>query len=52
MNETFNTLKTGGYNLEHNYGHGQQNLGPCSWCSICWLSPAIRSAITPWTYGA
>jgi len=25
-NETFNTLKTGGYNLEHNYGHGQQNL--------------------------
>jgi hypothetical protein len=25
-NETFNTLKTGGYNLEHNYGHDQQNL--------------------------
>ena len=25
-NETFNTLKTGGYHLEHNYGHGQQNL--------------------------
>jgi len=25
-NETFNTLKTGGYHLEHNYGHGKQNL--------------------------
>ena len=25
-NETFNVLKTNGYNLEHNYGHGQQTL--------------------------
>jgi hypothetical protein len=25
-NETFNVLKTGGYNLEHSYGHGKQNL--------------------------
>jgi hypothetical protein len=25
-NETFNTLKTKGYNLEHNFGHGQHNL--------------------------
>jgi hypothetical protein len=25
-NETFNILKTGGYLLEHNYGHGKQNL--------------------------
>jgi hypothetical protein len=25
-NETFNTLKNQGYCLEHNYGHGQQNL--------------------------
>lgn len=25
-NETFNTLKNQGYNLEHNYGHGNQNL--------------------------
>ena len=25
-NETFNTLKTGGYHLEHSYGHGKQNL--------------------------
>ena len=25
-NEPFNTLKNQGYNFEHNYGHGQQNL--------------------------
>ena len=25
-NETFNTLKNQGYHIEHNYGHGQQNL--------------------------
>jgi hypothetical protein len=25
-NESFNTLKTKGYNLEHNFGHGQKNL--------------------------
>ena len=25
-NEVFNTLKNQGYNLEHNYGHGNQNL--------------------------
>jgi hypothetical protein len=25
-NETFNTLKTQGYHLEHNYGHGKQHL--------------------------
>lgn len=25
-NETFNTLKTKGYNLEHNFGHGRHNL--------------------------
>jgi hypothetical protein len=25
-NETFNTLKTKGYNLEHNFGHGEANL--------------------------
>lgn len=25
-NETFNTLKNHGYNLEHNYGHGRKNL--------------------------
>jgi len=25
-NEAFNTLKTKGYNLEHNFGHGKQHL--------------------------
>lgn len=25
-NETFNTLKNRGYNLEHNYGHGERHL--------------------------
>ena len=25
-NECFNTLKNHGYNIEHNYGHGQQYL--------------------------
>ena len=25
-NESFNVLKTKGYNLEHNFGHGKQNL--------------------------
>ena len=25
-NETFNVLKTGGYNLEHNFGHGKEIL--------------------------
>ena len=25
-NETFNTLKTKGYNLEHNFGHGREHL--------------------------
>jgi len=25
-NETFNTLKNGGYHMEHNYGHGEKNL--------------------------
>ena len=25
-NEAFNTLKTKGYNLEHNFGHGTQHL--------------------------
>ena len=28
-NETFNTLKNQGYNFEHNYGHGYENL-----CSV------------------
>ena len=29
-NEAFNVLKTKGYNLEHNFGHGQRNLSTTS----------------------
>ena len=29
-NETFNVLKNQGYNLEHSFGHGKQNLS-VSW---------------------
>jgi len=32
-NETFNTLKTQGYHLEHNYGHGKQHLATV----LAWL---------------
>jgi hypothetical protein len=28
-NETFNVLKTKGYNLEHNFGHGGRTSRPC-----------------------
>jgi len=31
-NETFNTLKNQGYNFEHNFGHGKENL-----CSVMGL---------------
>lgn len=33
-NETFNTLKNQGYNLEHNYGHGQINLSMNFVCTM------------------
>ncbi len=33
-NETFNTLKNQGYNLEHNYGHGEKNLSSVFGCLI------------------
>ena len=29
-NETFNVLKTNGHHLEHNFGHGKENLSACS----------------------
>ena len=28
-NESFNTLKTAGYHLEHNFGHASRALPPC-----------------------
>jgi hypothetical protein len=36
-NETFNTLKNLGYNLEHNYGHGKKNLSTI-FCLLMLLS--------------
>lgn len=39
-NETFNTLKNKGYNLEHNYGHGYKNLS-----AICALLMMLSFAI-------
>ena len=33
-NEHNNTLKTKGYHLEHNYGHGKQNLSELLFCLI------------------
>lgn len=33
-NEHTNTLKTKGYHLEHNYGHGKQNLSEILFCLI------------------
>ena len=36
-NENNNTLKTKGYNLEHNFGHGQKNLSK-TLCSLNILS--------------
>jgi hypothetical protein len=35
-NETFNTLKNQGYNFEHNYGHGYENL--CSMTMLMMLA--------------
>ena len=46
-NESFNVLKTKGYNLEHNFGHGRKNLSALlvtmnllafSWHTLCDLT--------------
>ena len=46
-NEAFNTLKTKGYNLEHNFGHGQEHLSSVlatlnllafAWHTVCDLA--------------
>ncbi len=36
-NETFNTLKNQGYNLEHNYGHGKQYLAKTVLATLMFL---------------
>ena len=43
-NETFNVLKTKGYNLEHNFGHGKENLAAVLG-AICSRSSPIRSCL-------
>ena len=39
-NETNNVLKTKGYHLEHNFGHGKENL--------CALLATMLKPIRPW----
>jgi len=49
-NETFNVLKTNGYNLEHNFGHGKKTLASVRSPSTCWPSrstPPLPSASSP-----
>jgi hypothetical protein len=44
-NETFNTLKTKGYNLEHNFGHGEANLAAFAFHTVADLAePLWRKA--------
>ena len=45
-NETFNTLKNLGYNFEHNYGHGKQNLSTifCLLMMLAFLVDQIQEA--------
>jgi len=60
-NETFNTLKNQGYNFEHNYGHGNNNL--CSVMTMlmllaflidqvqslcCGLRKKLKETLGPW----
>jgi hypothetical protein len=49
-NETFNVLKTDGYNLEHNFGHGKKTLASVlapSTCSPSRSTPSLISASSP-----
>jgi hypothetical protein len=51
-NETFNVLKTKGYNIEHNFGHGKRHLAAILVTLNCWPSPFTRSATSPTNSGA
>ena len=42
-NENFNVLKNNGYNLAHNFGHGNSIWRPPLPRSICWPSPSTPS---------
>jgi hypothetical protein len=48
-NETFNTLKTQGYNFEHNYGHGYKNLSTIMGClmMLAFLIDQIQQLCCP-----
>ena len=48
-NETFNTLKNQGYNLEHNFGHGNKNLATVFGCLmlLAFLVDQIESRCCP-----
>lgn len=43
-NETFNVLKTKGYNLEHNFGHGKKNLS-ATLATLNLIAFAIHTAV-------
>jgi hypothetical protein len=49
-NETFNVLKTNGYNFEHNFGHGKKTL-PAFWspstCLPSLSTPPLIAASSP-----
>ena len=51
-NESFNVLKTKGYHLEHNFGHGKEHLRRCWPASTCWRLRSTPSAISPTAPGA
>lgn len=53
-NETFNTLKNQGYNLEHNYGHGNQNLSVvlALLMMLAFLVDQSQQACCPWFQAA
>lgn len=53
-NETFNTLKNLGYNLEHNYGHGQKHLSTvlALLMMLAFLIDQIQEACCPYFQAA
>lgn len=48
-NETFNTLKNQGYNLEHNYGHGKKHLATvfANLMMLAFLIDQVQEACCP-----
>ena len=53
-NETFNTLKNLGYNLEHNYGHGKEHLSTvfATLMMLAFLIDQIQEASCPFFQAA